>query len=102
MTRKEVMKDVDRRINGGESKRSVYSTYSMTEWEPVAVKRLAMLVTLTSRKKWRWLNNVLAGLYSVMLVMNVIAVVATESGSVAVSVICFLDEEGGSDDGSSK
>ena len=75
MTRKEVVKDVDRRINGGESKRSVYSTYSMTEWEPVAVKRLAMLVTLTSRKKWRWLNNVLAGLYSVMLVMNVIAVV---------------------------
>ena len=28
--------------------------------------------------------------------------VATESGSVAVSVISFLDEEGGSDDGSSK
>ena len=36
----------------------------MTEWEPVAVKRLAMLVTLTSRKKWRWLNNALVGLYS--------------------------------------
>ena len=64
MTRKEVVKDVDRRVNDGESKRSVYSTYSMTEWEPVAVKRLSMLVTLTSRKKWRWLNNALVGLYS--------------------------------------
>lgn len=75
MTRKEVVKDVDRRVNGGESKQSVYSAYSMTEWEMVAVRRLAMLVTLTSRKKWRKLNNVLVWLYSVMLAMNVIAVV---------------------------
>ena len=75
MTKKEVVKDVGRRVNGGESKRSVYSTYAMTEWETVAVKRLAMLVTLASRKKWRWLNNVLVGLYFAMLAMNVIAVV---------------------------
>lgn len=49
MTRKEVVKDLDCRVKGGESKRSVYSTYAMTEWETVAVKRLAMLVTLTNR-----------------------------------------------------
>ena len=32
MIRKEVVKDVNRRVNGGESKRSVYSTYAMTDW----------------------------------------------------------------------
>lgn len=74
MTKKEVLKNVVKRVDLGESKKSIYSAYAMTGWEPIVVKRLALSVTLTNRRKWRRLNNALVGLYAVMVVMNIVAI----------------------------
>lgn len=81
-TRKEVVKDVEHRIKDGESKLSVFSTYSMTEWEDVATKRLATLVAVSHRRRWKWLNNTLVAVYIPLVLMNIFAVVmAVASGS---------------------
>ena len=81
-TRKEVVKDVEHRIKDGESKLSVFSTYSMTEWEDVATKRLATLVAVSRRRRWKWLNNTLVAVYVPLVLMNIFAVVmAVASGS---------------------
>ena len=53
MTRKEVAKDVDRRVNGGESKRSIYSTYAMTGCETLAVEGGATFVRTLVRDPYR-------------------------------------------------
>ena len=36
MTRKELTADIKKRIAAGESKRAIFSRYSMTEWEDAA------------------------------------------------------------------
>ena len=71
MTKKEILKDIDRRIGNGEPKKTIYSSYAMTEWESLAVKKLALSVTMNSRKKWRRLNNVLVAVYAFMLLLNI-------------------------------
>ena len=72
LTRKEVIRDIERRIDAGESKRTVYSSYAMTEWESIARRRLATLVTVSNRKKYRKLNNILVAIVSFIIITNVV------------------------------
>jgi len=56
MTRKELTADIKKRVAAGESKRAIFSRYSMTEWEDAASRIIPLQVTLANRKKWCYLN----------------------------------------------
>ena len=66
MTRKELTADIKNRVAAGESKRAIFSRYSMTEWEDAASRILPLQVTLAKRKRWRFLNWALVGCLSVI------------------------------------
>ncbi len=57
MTRKELIKDIKKRVAAGESKRAIFSRYAMTEWEEAVSRILPLQVTLAKRKRWRFLNG---------------------------------------------
>ena len=59
MTTKEFLNGIRRRIAQGESKKEIYNQYTMTEWESCVTRFLPTQVSLRSRKRWMWLNNIL-------------------------------------------
>ena len=80
MTRKEVVKDIKNRIAAGESKRAIFSRYSMTEWEDAASRILPLQVTLAKRKRWRFLNWALAGGISVITLFKAVDIIFMTGG----------------------
>ena len=75
MTRKELTADIKNRVAAGESKRAIFSRYSMTEWEDAASRILPLQVTLAKRKRWRFLNWALVGCLSVITLFKVIDII---------------------------
>ena len=75
MTRKELIKDIKKRVAAGESKRAIFSRYAMTEWEDAASRILPLQVTLANRKKWRFLNWALVGCLSVITLFKVMDII---------------------------
>jgi len=75
MTRKELTADIKKRVAAGESKRAIFSSYSMTEWEDAASRILPIHVTLANRKKWRFLNWILVGCLSVITLFKVLDII---------------------------
>ena len=72
MTRKELTADIKKRVVAGESKRAIFSRYSMTEWEDAASRILPLQVTLAKRKRWHSLNWTLVGCLSVITLFKVV------------------------------
>ena len=75
MTRKELTADIKKRVAAGESKRAIFSRYSMTEWEDAASRILPLQVTLAKRKRWRFLNWALVGCLSVITLFKVVDII---------------------------
>ena len=75
MTRKELTTDIKKRVAAGESKRAIFSRYSMTEWEDAASRILPLQVTLAKRKRWRFLNWALVGCLSVITMFKAIDII---------------------------
>ncbi len=75
MTRKELTTDIKKRVAAGESKRAIFSRYSMTEWEDAASRILPLQVTLAKRKRWRFLNWALVGCLSVITLFKAIDII---------------------------
>ena len=75
MTRKELTADIKKRVAAGESKRAIFSRYSMTEWEDAASRILPLQVTLAKRKRWRFLNWALVGCLSVITLFKAIDII---------------------------
>ena len=74
MSTKEFLNGIRRRIAQGESKKDIYNQYTMTEWESCVTRFLPTQVSLRSRKKWRWLNNILLACLVLVTVLKVIDV----------------------------
>ena len=74
MTTKEFLNGIRRRIAQGESKKDIYNQYTMTEWESCVTRFLPTQVSLRSRKKWRWLNNILLACLVLITVFKVLDV----------------------------
>ena len=74
MTTKEFLNGIRRRIAQGESKKDIYNQYTMTEWESCVTRFLPTQVSLRSRKKWRWLNNILLACLALITVFKVLDV----------------------------
>ena len=72
MTTKEFLNGIRRRIAQGESKKDIYNQYTMTEWESCVTRFLPTQVSLRSRKKWRWLNNILLICLALLTVLKVL------------------------------
>lgn len=75
MTRMELTTDIKKRIATGESKRAIFSSYSMTEWEDAASRIIPLQVTLAKRKRWRFLNLALVGCLSVITLFKVVDII---------------------------
>ena len=91
MTRKELTADIKNRVAAGESKRAIFSRYSMTEWEDAASRILPLQVTLAKRKRWRFLNWALVGCFSVITLFNPTFHVRNESPRFARTFVRFLE-----------
>ena len=93
MTRKELTADIKKRVAAGESKRAIFSRYSMTEWEDAASRILPLQVTLANRKKWRFLNWVLVGCLSVITLFKVLDIIfmagALNSAGAITALVLF-------------
>ena len=74
MTTKDFLNGIRRRIAQGESKKDIYNQYTMTEWESCVTRFLPTQVSLRSRKKWGWLNNILLACLALITVFKVLDV----------------------------
>ena len=92
MTTKEFLNGIRRRIAQGESKKDIYNQYTMTEWESCVTRFLPTQVSLRSRKKWRWLNNILLACLVLITVFKVLDVffLTSDMGSNAGRCIVIL------------
>ena len=93
MTRKELTADIKKRVAAGESKRAIFSRYSMTEWEDAASRILPLQVTLAKRKRWRLLNWALVGCLSVVTLFKVVDIIfmtgSLNSAGARMGIILF-------------
>ena len=93
MTRKELTQDIKKRVAAGESKRAIFSRYSMTEWEDAASRIIPLQVTLANRKKWCYLNWVLVGCLSVITLFKVVDIIfmtgALNSAGARTAIVLF-------------
>ena len=92
MTTKEFLNGIRRRIAQGESKKDIYNQYTMTEWESCVTRFLPTQVSLRSRKKWRWLNNILLACLVLITVFKVLDVffLTSDLGSNAGRCVVIL------------
>jgi len=86
MTTKEFLNGIRRRIAQGESKKDIYNQYTMTEWESCVTRFLPTQVSLRSRKKWRWLNNILLACLVLITVFKVLDVFIAAAVNIALIV----------------
>ena len=92
MTTKDFLNGIRRRIAQGESKKDIYNQYTMTEWESCVTRFLPTQVSLRSRKKWGWLNNILLACLVLITVFKVLDVffLTSDLGSNAGRFVVLL------------
>jgi hypothetical protein len=93
MTRKELTADIKKRVAAGESKRAIFSRYSMTEWEEAASRIHPLQVTLAKRKRWRFLNWALVGCLSVITLFTIVDIIfmsgSLNSAGARIGIVMF-------------
>ena len=90
MTKKELLNGIRQRIAQGESKQDIYNQYVWTEWESAVTRFLPTQVSMRSRSKWRWLNNLLLVCLVLVTALKLVDAFCLTSNLESVTARCAI------------